>query len=594
MPLVESVGIFPFHSDNIQYTLRSPTNSTQTFDAMAKDKSDKQVEHVPEEAKNATNQKGQTVEDVEKATKTGDKTSRTSAKDQNRDEVAQEQLKLLKKQAYSMQPLAAPSSPPPVLSENSVILCRNNNWDDYLPLSMWDYIQGERQILNMTMYKQATWAAFNLPAGTVMTLMENPTPVPAGKNVADLSNCGRCIDLVGTGATVAVDLNMANIGCCISMFFWRTVDFDLGAIELFENPQYLNNRNIIFLGEWNPGTIYSIRDWWIAGQVSSVRWTTLDRATAALFQNVDGSGNQYNNIKGWGNELEVPDLYPFGFNDMTSAFQWNAVPPTYEVIHPFKVQATAPANGSGLTSVVNGTNNSSRPQPITITLENSDAQSVTAATEDQMVMGVSISVSTELTGGNPEVASVSEKTEVGAHFDYTTDKTKSASDTKTITLDVSQTVDAPPYTDYAATLLVSIGNIPAKVYSTTADRWYNFAVANSKQDPTTAYPELWHRVEPVYLSMSGSLACNVSCNIDAHPITSSNGKPGAHTEHPTSSEPSKHKPPADVSEPMGTSSVVLSQAGTKPSDASKQDKENSKQNHDQSSNPISSKNRLSR
>jgi hypothetical protein len=61
-----------------------------------------------------------------------------------------------------------------------------------------------------------------------MTLMDNVQPVPATGTVADLSGCGPCIDLIGTGKTEAVDLGAVNMNDGISSFFWRTVDLNLG------------------------------------------------------------------------------------------------------------------------------------------------------------------------------------------------------------------------------------------------------------------------------------------------------------------------------------------------------------------------------
>lgn len=141
------------------------------------------------------------------------------------------------------------------------------------------------------MQDAATWVAFNLPVGVVMTLIDNNTPVESGHLVWELRNCGRCIDLVGTGQTEAVDLTQCNMNDCVSSFFWRKVDLAQGAIELFDDVNFQGNRSTLFLGEWPMGTAVSLENWWLRGRVSSVRWHMLDdRQTVALFSNTDGTG----------------------------------------------------------------------------------------------------------------------------------------------------------------------------------------------------------------------------------------------------------------------------------------------------------------
>jgi hypothetical protein len=80
-------------------------------------------------------------------------------------------------------------------------------------------VPNQRHTVKSSLFDRATFAAFNLPVGTVMTLMDNVKPVPAGKPVADLSGCGHCVDLVGTGKTEAVDLEVINMNDSVSAFF---------------------------------------------------------------------------------------------------------------------------------------------------------------------------------------------------------------------------------------------------------------------------------------------------------------------------------------------------------------------------------------
>jgi hypothetical protein len=422
-------------------------------------------------------------------------------------------------QAALLTTLPAPSVPAPQLSSGSVALFRDDNWSSQrLDLRTVDYVPGQRQTIPSFMFDQATYIAFNLPVGTVMTLMDNVQSVQAGKTVADLSGCGRCIDLVGTGRTEAVDLPQVNMNDCISSFFWREVDLDLGAIEVFDDVNFGGNRSAIFLSEWNSGTIYSIADWWLQDRISSVRWKTLgDRQTAALFDNVDGSGDQYNNIKGWGNAKEIASLPDVSFNDRASSFRWDGIVPVKEIIAPFNVIAGTASGSSGLTSVINGTNGSSVQQPVTVTLTNTDAQTVTVTTMDQAVVGVSTTFSLTESAGVKDIDSTSATWSVTLSYSYTHSETKTNSETRTIALSIAETVNAPPNSTYRATLLVNIGQIPPTVYHTTAERWYNVPMTGVQQDPLN---NNWYkRVEPVTVSIAGSLASSTTVNIETKPVS---------------------------------------------------------------------------
>jgi hypothetical protein len=417
--------------------------------------------------------------------------------------------------------LPAPSAPAPQISSGSVVLFGDDNWNSQkLELRTVDFVPGQRQTIQSFMFDQATYVAFNLPVGTVMTLMDNVQPVQAGKTVADLSGCGRCIDLVGTGKTEAVDLMQVNMNDCVSSFFWREVDLNLGAIEVFDDVNFAGNRSTIFLSEWNSGAIYSIADWWLQDRISSVRWRTLgDRQTAVLFDNYDGTGDQYNNIKGWGAVKEIASLPDVSFNDRATSFRWDGVVPVKEIIAPFNVIAGTGSGSSGLTSVVNGTNSSSAQQPVTVTLTNTDAQTVTVATTDQHVAGISSTFSQAIKAGAPLGLGGESTTtwSVTLNYSYTHSDTKTKSETKTIALSVSQTVNAPPNTTYKATLLVDIGQIPPTVYHTTAQRWYNVPMTGAQQDPQN---NNWYkRIEPVTVSIAGSLASSTRVNIETKPVS---------------------------------------------------------------------------
>ena len=95
--------------------------------------------------------------------------------------------------------LAAPGAAPPQLPAGTVRLYPDDNWNgEYQQISIDDRREGARQSLAGTSLQDvATYVAFNLPVGSVMTLMDNDTPVKSGGTVADLSGCGRCVDSRG-------------------------------------------------------------------------------------------------------------------------------------------------------------------------------------------------------------------------------------------------------------------------------------------------------------------------------------------------------------------------------------------------------------
>jgi hypothetical protein len=414
--------------------------------------------------------------------------------------------------------LPAPSTAPPQIPSGTVSVFQDDNWGSArLDLSTVDFVPDERQTIQSSMFDSATWVAFNLPVGTVMTLMDNVQPVDPSKGAADLSGCGQCVDLVGTGQTEAVDLGSVNMNDSVSSFFWRTVDLTLGAIELFGDAGFAGGRSTIFLSEWNSGTVYDLSQWWLQDALSSVRWSTLtDRQTAILFDNSNGTGNQFNNIKGWGSTKEVSNLEDLGFNDTASSFSWTAVVPMKEIIAPFNILSSTTSGSSELTSVVNGTNNSSLSQPVTVSLQNTNAQTVTVATQDQTVTGISSTLTITEQEGLKDVASETVACAVTVSFSYTQSTTKTTSQTQTIALSISQTVNAPAYTTYTATLLVNIGQIPPTFYQTSAQRWYNVPVTGGVVDPAN---NGWYmRVEPVKIYMAGSLASNSTVSINTTPI----------------------------------------------------------------------------
>ena len=248
-----------------------------------------------------------------------------------------------------------------------------------------------------------------------------------------------------------------------------------------------------------------------------MRWKSLfDRQTATLYEGSAGNGMTYSNIKGWGSTKQLANLTDVRFNDTLSAFRWESVSPAKEIIEPFDITATDSSNSSSLTSVINGFNKTSQVQPVVVTLNNQRAQSVTVETSDQHVASISASYSQTLGAGVEGVASTSSTWSVALSYSYTRTDTRTTSRTDTVDLNIAQTVNAPEYSRYKATLLVIIGQLPPTIYRTTAQRWYTSPVTGSTADPSN---NGWYkRVEDVSISLAGSLAMKTNIFIESTPI----------------------------------------------------------------------------
>ncbi|KAF7897465.1 hypothetical protein EAF00_005693 [Botryotinia globosa] len=377
-----------------------------------------------------------------------------------------------------------------------------------------DWVPNQRHIVPASQYDTTSQVVYNLPVGSVMTLQD--ALINSNGNIADLSNCGTCVDLVGTGKTEAFSLIPLGFNDSVSMFFWRKVDLNMGAIELFDAINFTGRRSTIFLSEWQPGVCHNIKEWQLQDSTSSVRWKTLqDRQTAILYDGDDtpqyAGYAQFANIKGWGSTKECANLPEFFMNDCITSFKWNSINPVKEIIEPLKITTGSASNTSGLTSNNTGINDSDASQNVTVAITNSTSQTVTVQTSDQHVTGVSSTFSQTFSEGAEGIAESETQWSMSVSYSYTHTETNTRSETKTIDLSIEQVVTAPPRTSYVATLLVIIGQLPAAEYRTTAQRWYVDPVSGGKADQDN---NGWYkRVEDVTLTLTGSLASSASTSI---------------------------------------------------------------------------------
>jgi hypothetical protein len=384
------------------------------------------------------------------------------------------------------------------------------------------YIPGVRHTIPSKLFDSATYIVFNLPIGTVMTLMDHVVPVESSCTIANLRGCGACVDLVGTGDTQLVDLRFINMNDCLSSFFWRKVDLNLGAIELFADANFQGSRCTLFLSEWSPEKIHSISEWWLQDNISSVRWKALtDLQTVQLFEHDDGSGNSYNNIKGYGEDWHTKELADFAdiqFNDGISSFSWNQLTPKKEVIKPFQIKNNS-QSGYGITQTLSGTNESdSDKSALKVIINKKNVETVTVTTTNSWVTGVKSTFTYKKSNKVGDIGT-DYTWSVELSFSYTRTETKSTTYTEEMSVSVEQSFVPPPNTIYTATLTANIGKIPETVYNTTAERWYDRPVMGAKQDPDN---NNWYkRTEPVSVIISGGLCTDVVFSVSSQKIPKS-------------------------------------------------------------------------
>lgn len=415
--------------------------------------------------------------------------------------------------------LPAPSSRPPTLPSNTVTLYRDAAWSGTsYSFNVNDYLKNTRHSLSGTsLQDESTWIAFNLPVGTVVTLMDHWV-APADGNVYNLKDCGRVVDLVGTGQTEGVDLTQCRMNDCISAWFWHTPDLSIGAVELYENANFQANRTVLFLSEWKAGTIHSLDGWCIDDSASSARWGALNEAqTVSLFNGNDGSGSRYENIKAWGSFKELADFKSVGFNDVITSFSWNNLNPQQEIVAP--VEFTVPdTGGATLSDYADGVNDSPETQTRTLTISNEDQQTTTVTVTNQYTAGMALTYN--ISPKNKIGGNETPKWVIQLGFAYTHTDSTEMTKTKTTALSVSQEYKVPPYSSFKATLLAQLGTLPANTtYHTTAERWYDVELSRSTYDPANG---LWKRTENVTFQVGGSMASKTTMNFESKPLVDAN------------------------------------------------------------------------
>jgi hypothetical protein len=319
--------------------------------------------------------------------------------------------------------------------------------------------------------------------------------------------------LIGTGKTEAVDLSRCNMNDCVSAFFWRNVDVSLGALELFEDVDFKGNRALLFPSEWSAGKVISLAGWHIDDKLSSARWNTMkDTQSASLFDHADGSGKSYANISGYGDTREIKNFNNVGFNDCASAFQFVSLAPQKEEIARFDINLTdADVGTDAFVAQSSGTNKSNLPSPQTVTINETDAETLTVSVSDAHTAGSKLSISYGYKVDGALLGEHSMTVSAELSYAYTHNATTSKSATKTRSLSVSQTFNAPPFSEYTGELIVRMGKLTPRPFSTTAKRWYSEPLPDTKLDKTNNW---YMREEKITGTVEGRLACKSHMKVE--------------------------------------------------------------------------------
>jgi hypothetical protein len=218
----------------------------------------------------------------------------------------------------------------PKLQSGKVTFFKNDWWHG----AQWEVSTGnfpaqQRHRMAKPIDDEATHVAYNLPIGTVMTLMETMAVPPNDVFIADLSHCGVCVDLIGTDQVETLNLKTVGLNDKVSAFFWREINMELGAFQVFQNDDFTGARATIFPSEWSYDPkvkipVFNLHTWWLQDKVSSVKWKALDPDyQIKLYQDINGGGQVFDLLDAV--ETEAP--IKFVLNDKVSSWSWSKLEP---------------------------------------------------------------------------------------------------------------------------------------------------------------------------------------------------------------------------------------------------------------------------
>ncbi|GIZ44314.1 hypothetical protein CKM354_000751600 [Cercospora kikuchii] len=402
------------------------------------------------------------------------------------------------------------------LPSGRVSLFEHADWNSpRFDIDINQYSEKDRHLLEGRGRDNATWVAWNLPIGTVVTLCDHHRSWDKNgtKSVGDLEGLGGAVDLVGTGNPESTDLNSVHLNDLVATMLWRAVDLRYGAFEMFEHPNFTGIRTTVFLAEWAPNVKHSIVGWHMNDSMTSLKWHGLpDRLSIKLFEHPDG-GRSFDRALGWSSMKEAGYLPDHDFNDNVSAFEWYPVIPQKEIIEPVTIKVDTSAGSEAISNEVAQSNRSGSDQKMTLSAEKTISETLTVSTSETHTTSVKVTASQEGGGGIPGVAEA--KFTLSLELGYENQKTKTRENAVTteIKVGVANEVTCAPGGTTKARCITRVNKIPPTRVETKATRWYSEAIAGAERDDSNP-KAVWKRVEPVFITVSGGIASSTVADVE--------------------------------------------------------------------------------
>ena len=214
-------------------------------------------------------------------------------------------------------------------------------------------------------------------------------------------------------------------------------------------------------------------------------------------------------------------------NDSISAFKWSLLDPVTEKFEDVVLDLPDQLpNGQTIVDTVDGVNEFDFPQTHVLKVEQEDALTIsTTVTQSQTVtFGVSATTSVtppEKTGGAGSSLTVTFETSLTATYERT------VTTTETTGISVSQQVVIDPRSEFAATLIVTTGELPSTPITSKVERCYQQRVRDSVQIEESG---LFCRNETITTVISGDAAFKTAVSTKQtsldDPCLEASGSPG--------------------------------------------------------------------
>lgn len=325
----------------------------------------------------------------------------------------------------------------------------------------------------------ATYLAWNLPKGYVVTFMDSLESVDNPNKDGSYHCLSATYDCVGTGTTQAIDLCSVNMNDKISAFYIHQYDPLYGYIELFTSQGLSGPSVKIFLSQYAMNQVVPVHQWWIQDRTYSIAWHNMaEVCCVSFYDNFDGSGAKMNEILGTDTDYQF-DLSKVNMQNKVSSFKWSVRGIYKQAMSSFTLSIDQSKLEKKIyQSVVEGVNAFPEEMTEVVTLDSvkETASSVTSFHEYSNGFSLSASASFNCTEAF--------KAEVSVNVDISKTNTSETSDTTTTTKSVSQSYTAkiPAMHSYKVSLTFVVQQASETEFTADCIRWYDFKVKDSVED----------------------------------------------------------------------------------------------------------------